>query len=40
MLRDHLGPISDRLAGMFIGAGLFQDIRGRNIWDVAGAIRE
>lgn len=30
VLRDHLGCILDRIAGLFVGTGLLQDMCGQN----------
>lgn len=40
VLGDHLGSILDRIAGLFVGTGLFQDMRCQNIPHIVGAVRQ
>lgn len=38
VLRDHFGGVLDRIAGLFVGPGLLQDMRCQNVPDVVGTV--
>lgn len=40
MLRDHLGRVLDRVAGLFIRSGLFQDMGRQHVAHIVGSMRQ
>lgn len=40
MLGDHLGRVLDRIARLFVGAGLLQDMRRQHVADIVRPVRQ
>jgi len=40
VLRHHLRRVLDRVAGLFVGTCLLQDVRGKHVTNIVGAVRE